>query len=82
MKNVAVLMEDGAFALFFGPHLGDLPSKAKEMPMPGGHPGGEGAVGCRWNWLMHKLYTYFLLQILSIWIFLATQEHHQLLRES
>ena len=24
MKNVAVLMEDGAFALFFRPHPGDL----------------------------------------------------------
>ena len=45
MKNVAVLTEDGAFALFFRPHPGDLPSKAKEMPMPGGHPGGRGVLG-------------------------------------
>ena len=36
MKNVAVLMEDGAFALFFCPHPGgvptpgNLPSKAKK----------------------------------------------------
>ena len=41
MKNVAVLTGDGAFALFFGPHLGgfdssripihgNLPSKAKK----------------------------------------------------
>ena len=45
MKNVAVLTQDGAFALFFRPHPGDLPSKAKKMPMPGGHPGGRGELG-------------------------------------
>ena len=50
MKNVAVLTEDGEFALFFRPHPrgfdssrvpnpGDLPSKAKKMLMPGGQPG-------------------------------------------
>ena len=49
MKNVAVLTEDGAFALFFRPHPwgfdssrvptpGNLPSKAKKMPVPGGQP--------------------------------------------
>ena len=48
MKNVAVLTEDGAFALFFRPHPGgvdssrvstpgNLPSTAKKMLMPGGH---------------------------------------------
>ena len=54
MKNVAVLTEDGAFALFFRPHPGgfdssrvptpgNLPSKAKKkMLMPGGQPGGRG----------------------------------------
>ena len=53
IKNVAVLTEDGAFALFFPPHPGgfdsskvptpeNLPSKAKEMLMPGGQPGGRG----------------------------------------
>ena len=47
MKNVAVLTEDGAFALFFRPHPrgfdssrvsipGNLPSKAKKIIMPGG----------------------------------------------
>ena len=52
MKNVAVLTEDGAFALFFCPHPGEfdsskaptpknLPSKAKKMLMPGGQPGGR-----------------------------------------
>ena len=63
MKNVAVLTEDGAFALFFRPHPGgfdssrvptpgNLPSKAKKMLMPGGQPGGGwggGGVGYRWN---------------------------------
>ena len=55
MKNVAVLTEDGAFALFFHPHPGgfdssrvptpgNLPSKAK-MLMPGGQSGGEGVLG-------------------------------------
>ena len=57
MKTVAVLTEDGAFALFFRPHtggfdssrvptLGNLPSKAKKMPVPGGQPGkGGGGLG-------------------------------------
>ena len=56
MKNVAVFTEDGAFALFFRPHPGgfdssrvptarNLPSKAKKMLMPGGHPRGGGG---RW----------------------------------
>ena len=50
MKNVAVLTEDGEFALFFRPHPeafdssrvptpGNLPSKAKKMLMPGDQPG-------------------------------------------
>ena len=53
MKNVAVLMEDGAFALFFRPHPegidssrvptpGNLPSKAKKMLMPRGSAQGGG----------------------------------------
>ena len=53
MKNVAVLTEDGTFALFFRPHPGafdssrvptpgNLPSKAKKMLMPGDQPGGWG----------------------------------------
>ena len=60
MKNVAVLTEVGAFALFFRPHpggfdssrvptLGNLPSKAKKMLMmlmPGA--GGLGAAGIDW----------------------------------
>ena len=52
MKNVAVLTEDGAFALFFRPHPGgfdssrvptprNLPSKAKKMLMPGGQDAAE-----------------------------------------
>ena len=53
MKNVAVLTEDGAFAIFFRSHPGafdssrvptpgNLPSKAKKMLMPGDQPGGWG----------------------------------------
>ena len=56
MKNVAVLTEDGAFAVFFRPHPGgfdssrvpshgNLPSKAKKMLMTGGQSGGGG-----WGW--------------------------------
>ena len=64
MKNVAVLTEDGAFALFFRPHPGgfhssriptpgNLSSKAKKMLMPGSQPGG--GAGRRWNWLVHNV---------------------------
>ena len=61
MKNVAVLTEDGAFALFFRPHPGDLtaqesPSpgichpRQKKMVMTGGQPGGGGGgAGRSWN---------------------------------
>ena len=53
IKNVALLTEDGAFALFFLPHPGgfassrvptpgNLPSMAKKMLIPGGQPGGGG----------------------------------------
>ena len=52
---VVVLTEDNAFALLFRPHSGGfdsskvptpgkLPSKAKNMLMPGGQPGGGGGV--------------------------------------
>ena len=57
MKNVAVLTENEAFALFFRPHLGgfdssrvpipgNLPSKAKKMLMLRGQPGRGGGGGC------------------------------------
>ena len=59
MKNVAVLMEDGAFALFFSfptpgdltaqesPPPGNLPSKAKKSAYVRGQPGdwGGGVAG-------------------------------------
>ena len=56
MNNVAALTEEGAFALFFGPHPGgfdssrvptpgNLPSKAKIMLMPEGQPRGGGGEG-------------------------------------
>ena len=57
MKNVAVLTEDGAFALVFRPlpvefdtsrvsSPGNLPSKAKQMLMPGTQVG----LGVGWGW--------------------------------
>ena len=56
MKNVAVLTEDRAFALFFRPHPegfdisrvsipGNLPSKPKKMLVTGGQPGEGGGLG-------------------------------------
>ena len=53
MKNVAVLTEDGAFALFFRPHPGGFESprpresafQGKKILMPGGQPGGGGGGG-------------------------------------
>ena len=56
MKNVAVSTEDGAFAVVFRPQpggfdssrvptSGNLPSKARKMPMPGGQPRGGGGGG-------------------------------------
>ena len=49
IKNVAVLTEDGTFALFFRPHPGGFDSSRVPTPgkmlMPGGQPGGGGVVG-------------------------------------
>ena len=55
MKNVAVLTEDGAFALFFRPHPSGFDSSRvptpgichprQKMLMPGGQSGGEGGLG-------------------------------------
>ena len=74
MKNVAVFTEDEAFALFFCPHPGgfdssrvptpgNLPSKAKKVPVPGGQPrwalGTAGIDACIKNKLC-KLYRYVL----------------------
>ena len=42
MKNVTVLMEDGAFALFFRPHPGDLQKKCQCL---GVTQGGRGVLG-------------------------------------
>ena len=47
MKNVAVLTEDVAFALFFRPHPGDLPSKAKKKANARGSAWGRGGLGGR-----------------------------------
>ena len=55
MKNVAVLTEDGTFALFFRPRLGDLTAQESPPPgichprqkmlMPGCQSGGGGELG-------------------------------------
>ena len=54
-RNVAVLMDDGAFALFFRPHPGGFDSS--KIPTPGNWPTkaknanarGGGGAGCNWN---------------------------------
>ena len=55
MKNVAVLTEDGAFALFFRPHPGAFDRSRVPTPgnllLPGGQLGGGGglvAAGIDW----------------------------------
>ena len=71
MKNVAVLTEDGAFALFFHPHPrgfdssrvpthGNLPSKAKKMLIGWGRRGWVPV-----DWLMHKLEIVVFLLVLT-----------------
>ena len=47
MKNVAVLTEDGAFALFFRPHPGGFNSKKNANARGSARGGGE--AGCTWN---------------------------------
>ena len=51
MKNIAVLREDGASAVFFVPTPGNLPSKAKKCQCTGFSlgGGGGGGAGRRWN---------------------------------
>ena len=74
MKNVAVLTEDGAFALFFRPHPrgfdssrvptpSNLPSKAKKkMLIPGGQ-GADGIDRCITN---RKLLSFLTMQMLRL----------------
>ena len=81
MKNVAVLTEDGAFAVFFRPHPGgfdssrvpsprSLPSKAKKILLPGGQPrgggGGLGAAGIDWC-IIFPVGKYFFLPQYTDW---------------
>ena len=77
MRNVAVLTEDGAFALLFRsrpggfdssrfPTPGQLPSKAKRMLMPVGQPGGGGrgglvAAGIDW-YISHSFFRTAILR--------------------
>ena len=75
MKNVAVVTDDGAFALFFRPHRGafgssraptpgNLPSKAKKNANARGSArgGGEGAGSdyLRYGGLENSLFSHFL----------------------
>ena len=82
MKNVAVLTEDGGFALFFHPHPGgfdssrvpnpgNLPSKAKKMLMPGGQPGGWGGGGCWAQVELTDALSLFVIIITSIIIHIS-----------
>ena len=61
MKNIAVMTEDGAFALFFPPHPGEFAIKGKNNANVRESARGKGA-GSSWNWLMH----YFLVCLLNI----------------
>ena len=66
MNNVAALTEEGAFALFFGPHPGGFDSSRvptrefaiqgkKTMLMPEGQPGGGGGLGAAGiDWCIRK----------------------------
>ena len=45
MKNVAVLTEDGASAVFLRPNPRECAISDEKMPKPGGQPGGEGGGG-------------------------------------
>ena len=50
MKNVAVLTEDGVFALFFRPHPGEFAIQGKKIANARGSArGGGGEAGHRWN---------------------------------
>ena len=42
MKNVAVLTEDGASAVFLRPNPRESAISGEKMPKPGGQPGGGG----------------------------------------
>ena len=49
MKNVAVLTEDEAFALFFRPHPGEFAIQGKKNANARGSARGGGEAGHRWN---------------------------------
>ena len=66
MKNVAVLTKDGAVALFFRPHPGDL--TAQESPPPGicyqGKKNANARVSARWwGWTQVELTDVLFLRI-------------------
>ena len=53
MKNVAVLTEDGAFAVFFRPHPGGFDSS--RVPTPGNLPPGVSPGGGEGGWAQVEL---------------------------
>ena len=65
MKNVAVLTEDGAFALFLRPHPQEFAIQGQKMLMPGGQPGkGGGGLGVgRTDWCITVLNTNSVLLV-------------------
>ena len=70
MKNVAVFTEDGAFALFFRPHLGGFDSS--RVPTPGNLPS---KAKKSWNWLMHYNVNHAFLvhvdQLFQLWFMIS-----------
>ena len=90
IKNVALLTEDGAFALVFLPHPGgfassrvptpgNLPSMAKKMLIPGGQPGG-GAGGWAQVELTDALLPSKTLKHIRFPLFISTLRTLHLLR--
>ena len=77
MKNVALLMEDEAFALFFlsppwgSPHPREFAIQGKKTLMPGGQPGGGGGLGAAGiDWCINSIkdqgYIYIYLAFVKI----------------
>ena len=73
MKNVAVLTEDGAFALFFRPLSGGFAAQESPPPLEFAIQTKENAnaresarrgAGRSWNWLMHYVGKMFIDSLL------------------
>ena len=64
MKNVAVLTEDGAFAIFFRPHPEGFDSS--RIPIPGVWPPGGGLGVGGINWYINHERNFLLLMNLGL----------------